>query len=349
MIWELGYDEIVNNTPVLLDAIWDANTTSPNNGHSIVTITTQPAASTIVLKGSISGSLSVAVADASAKWWWPSLSYQWYSAPSNSNKDGTAIPGAINASLPIFTGLNKGTYYYFCQINTSIGAIRSNVATVVVDQLTSTDPPPLPPSPSPYISGPSIVCYSGGNFELHNPPSADIIWTVSDTSIFTVVQPIGITTTVKRKGKGTSSVPIYLYARKQSGNVIDFIKITPCTPPFISGSYYVCGSSFFTMDAGQTNVDINQTTWSVTGTGFSLTKNNGKSTTVNVSSINGQTGVLTGTVDGITCTYPLIADCEIIDDIIEIDGPERFCSSATFSIDGMPTTPHSRQVKDPNG
>ena len=78
------------------------------------------------------------------------------------------------------------------------------------------------------------------------------------------------------------------------------------------------------MNPEQATVDTNQTQWIVTGTGFSISQKTGKSTTVQVSSINGQTGTLTGTVGGFTCTYTFVADCEIIDEIIEIDGPERF-------------------------
>ena len=206
----------------------------------------------------------------------------------------------------------------------------------------------------PTISGHEYVCSGGGTFTLNDPRPHTITWQLYPAGSFSFTPyPYSIETTVQTTGTGNHQVTVYerapngtnatLSAYSNAGTpnstLIDSKTIKPCVPPSISGQYYICSAGAFSMNPGQTTVDTNQTQWSVTGTGFSLTKNTGKSTTVNVSSINGQTGTLTGTVGGFTCTYPLIADCEIIDDIIEIDGPESFCSSATFSIDGMPTSP----------
>jgi GH18 family chitinase len=125
MIWELGYDANIYTTPKLLNAIWNAN--NAKGGYSVAEITTQPARATTVVQGDISDSLNVA---ASTKW--QCLRYQWYSGTTDSNKSGTAIPGATDACFPIPASLTTGAYYYFCQINTSVGAVRSNVAKVMV-------------------------------------------------------------------------------------------------------------------------------------------------------------------------------------------------------------------------
>jgi len=96
----------------------------------IITINTQPAPTTNVTAGSISGSLTVAASVTQGA----TLSYQWYSNTSNSNTGGTSISGATGTSFNIPTTLTEGTYYYFCEVRATGGAIsvRSNVARVNV-------------------------------------------------------------------------------------------------------------------------------------------------------------------------------------------------------------------------
>ena len=95
----------------------------------VITITTQPTASTNVTVGSISGSLSV-TASVTEK---AMLAYQWYSNTTNSNTSGTEIGGATTASYDIPTNLAAGTYYYFCEVRaTGAASVRSSVATVTV-------------------------------------------------------------------------------------------------------------------------------------------------------------------------------------------------------------------------
>ena len=94
-----------------------------------ITITTQPAPTTTVTAGSISGSLTVAASVTPTA----TLSYQWYSNTANSNSVGTSINGATSASFAIPTTLTVGTYYYFCEVSAA-GAVpvRSSVAVVMV-------------------------------------------------------------------------------------------------------------------------------------------------------------------------------------------------------------------------
>ncbi|MCL2762991.1 MAG: hypothetical protein FWD36_07300 [Treponema sp.] len=94
----------------------------------VITIVTQPAATTNVTAGSISNSLSVVASVTQSQ----TLSYRWFSNTSNSNVGGTFISGATGASYTIPTDLTAGTYFYFCEVRATGGAasVRSNVATV---------------------------------------------------------------------------------------------------------------------------------------------------------------------------------------------------------------------------
>jgi hypothetical protein len=96
----------------------------------VITITGQPAASTTVTQGSISGNLSVSANVAPAA----TLTYQWYKNTSNSNTGGTPEPGATGATFTIPASLGQGTHYFYCQVS-SAGATSkfSNVATVTVN------------------------------------------------------------------------------------------------------------------------------------------------------------------------------------------------------------------------
>jgi len=94
----------------------------------VITITTQPTATTSVIAGSINSSLSVVASVTGSA----TLNYQWFSNTTNSNVDGTPITGATSASFYIPTGLTAGTYFYYCVVSATGGAISvpSNVATV---------------------------------------------------------------------------------------------------------------------------------------------------------------------------------------------------------------------------
>ena len=100
-----------------------------NEPVPVITISTQSAASTDVMVGSISGSLTVAASVTEGA----TLTYQWYNNTSNSNTGGTGISGATAATFAIPATLTAGTYYYFCEVRaTGATAVRSTAATVVV-------------------------------------------------------------------------------------------------------------------------------------------------------------------------------------------------------------------------
>jgi len=95
---------------------------------AVITITTQPINKNF---GDISGSIIVeATVSQNAI-----ISYQWYSNTINSYTGGTIINGATNTSYSIPTSLKKGTYYYYCEVSATGGAIPvlSNIAMVNID------------------------------------------------------------------------------------------------------------------------------------------------------------------------------------------------------------------------
>ena len=103
------------------------------NRKPIITLNTQPAETTYVTVGAITGSLSVS-AEVTQN---ATLIYQWYSNTTNSNIGGTSISNATSVKFTIPVTLTTGTYYYFCEILTSdeASSVRSNVATVYVQAL----------------------------------------------------------------------------------------------------------------------------------------------------------------------------------------------------------------------
>ena len=101
----------------------------------IITINTHPTNRNVTV-GTINGSLTI---DASVTQN-AGLSYQWHSNTANNNTGGTAINGATSASFPIPTDLAAGTYYYYCVVSASGGAIsiRSSPATITVAAVPTT-------------------------------------------------------------------------------------------------------------------------------------------------------------------------------------------------------------------
>ena len=103
-----------------------------------ITIGTQPAASTTVTEGAISGTLSVT---ASVSGGGLISGHQWYSNTTNSNTGGTAISGATSASFTIPTDLTAvgSPYYYYCVV-IAAGAtpVASDVAMVTVNPVGGT-------------------------------------------------------------------------------------------------------------------------------------------------------------------------------------------------------------------
>ena len=121
-----------------------------------ITITTQPASTTSVVAGSISGNLTVAASVTGGG----TLSYQWYSNTSASNSGGTAATstGATTTTFTIPTSLAAGSsYYYYCRVSaTGADPVASSVATVTVSAPTITitlQPAPTTSVPAGSISG----------------------------------------------------------------------------------------------------------------------------------------------------------------------------------------------------
>jgi len=146
-----------------------------------IKITTQPATTTSLTAGGITGSLTVAASASDGA----ALTYQWYSNTGAVNTGGTAIPGATGAAFTIPVGLTEGTYYYFCEVSAANYAVsvRSNAATVVISHAGTQPPPPgggtgggggsLPQATIPAGNGSVSVSYTaaGGTATLDLPAS----------------------------------------------------------------------------------------------------------------------------------------------------------------------------------
>ena len=162
-----------------------------------ITISSQPAASTDLYAGSISGSLAVTASASDGG----SLFYQWYSNSSASNSGGTAIDGADSASFAIPTGLGAGTYYYYCVVSAvEAPAVASTVATVNVETWVAVSGITLDES--------SLVLFLDTSFILTasvQPADANnqaVEWTSSDDSVATV----GSDGTVTAVGPGLATI-----------------------------------------------------------------------------------------------------------------------------------------------
>jgi hypothetical protein len=104
----------------------------------VITIATQPATTTPVTFGAITGNLTVVASVGGAG----STTYQWYSNTTASNTGGSQISGATSATFAIPTNLTPATYYYYVVVSsTGADSVTSNYATVTVataDQTTLT-------------------------------------------------------------------------------------------------------------------------------------------------------------------------------------------------------------------
>jgi len=100
----------------------------------VITITVQPAPTTTVTAGSITGSLTVEATVTEGA----TLAYQWYGNATAGNTGGTAVAtGGTSATFAIPADLTAAgsPYYYYCVVSASGGAkpVSSNVATVTVN------------------------------------------------------------------------------------------------------------------------------------------------------------------------------------------------------------------------
>ncbi|MTI84827.1 MAG: hypothetical protein FH756_13225 [Firmicutes bacterium] len=94
-----------------------------------ITISTQPAATTNVVVGSITESLSVVASGNTST----PLTYQWYENTTASTEGGTPINGETSASFNIPTDLTAGTKYYYCVITLETVTETTTLATVVAE------------------------------------------------------------------------------------------------------------------------------------------------------------------------------------------------------------------------
>ncbi|MCL2410892.1 MAG: SUMF1/EgtB/PvdO family nonheme iron enzyme [Treponema sp.] len=119
----------------------------------VIHITSQPAATTNVTVGDISGSLRVEASVSGAA---EVNSWQWFSNTTDSNVGGTEISGATGASFTIPTELREGRYYYFVEVSaTDAEPVRSNIAVVNAEIRRTTNP-----------LGMEMVWVGAGTFEL---------------------------------------------------------------------------------------------------------------------------------------------------------------------------------------
>jgi len=95
-----------------------------------ITIGTQPAASTSVTAGAITGTLSVAATASPSG----TLTYQWFKALYDTNTGGTAMAGETADDLTIPTSLTEGNYWFYCEVYLAANNIKlaSNAAKVIV-------------------------------------------------------------------------------------------------------------------------------------------------------------------------------------------------------------------------
>ena len=117
-----------------------------------LSISTQPATSTTVTQGSISGSLSVTAAGGINPY-----SYQWYSCSDAGGTNPQSVSGATYQSFTIPTDLTPGTYYYYAVVKDNAtptaSATTSSVAAVTVQA-------PLPLSISTQPASPTVTAGS---------------------------------------------------------------------------------------------------------------------------------------------------------------------------------------------
>jgi len=114
------------------DEVEAAFIASFNVNSGVITINTHPVSPSAFTYGNISGNLSAAASATGGE-----LSYQWYRNTTPVNTGGTeVVTGGTSASFTIPTNLETGTYYYFCEVRATGGAIskRSDVATVTVNR-----------------------------------------------------------------------------------------------------------------------------------------------------------------------------------------------------------------------
>jgi len=170
------------------------------------------------------------------------------------------------------------------------------------------------------ICGDNYIYANSSSFQLINPPTGTIYWTVSDPSIF-AVNSSGNPTTVTRVGIGTSGVTLSARIGSVNGTMIASKTITPFTP-YISGPDIVCNpGSTFTLNYPPPGT----ITWSVSSP-YMLS--NITSNSVTVTAIAGDSnGSLTAKSNGTDICQKRLWSCL---PIYSITGPDCVSNSATY-------------------
>ncbi len=98
----------------------------------VITITAQPQDTTVTVGGTATLSVTATVTEGAT------LEYQWYSNTTDSNVDGTIIADETNATYSVPTDA-ADTYYYYCVVSaTDATSVTSDVATVIVEEASTT-------------------------------------------------------------------------------------------------------------------------------------------------------------------------------------------------------------------
>jgi len=235
----------------------------------VITIDTQPTATTNVVFGNIVGSLGVTASVIGEAM----LSYQWYSNTTNNNTGGSVISGANSTSYTIPTTLIGGTYFYFCEVRATGGAlsVRSSVATVnVASPIITIDTQP---------SATTDVAFGNINSDLNVAASVTL----------------GATLSYQWYSSNTNN--------NTGGSVITGANSTSFTIPttLIGGTYfYFCEVS---ATGGSTSVRSNVARVNVTGPLITINIQPSAITNVNFGNISGSLNVVSSVTDNATLSY----------------------------------------------
>ena len=116
----------------------------------IPTITSQPQSQTVCLGGTLTN-LSVAFSGGNG-----TPTFQWFSSPTNSTTNGSAIAGATSSTYTLPAASSVGTTYYYCTLTFANGATCSTISSALA-QITVTSGPTI--STQPLAS--QAICVGG--------------------------------------------------------------------------------------------------------------------------------------------------------------------------------------------
>lgn len=178
----------------------------------------------------------------------PAPTYKWYSNTTNSNENGTLIPGETSATYSVPTE-TKGTYYYYCVANNAAGSATSNVATVeVTDPILVTGISLL--APNTMNVGTNAQCTV--TISPDNATNKNVTWESSHPSIIDVDQNGNLTA----KSTGTATITVKSVDGGQQ--VSKEIKVNASTST--NGTVVDGGMFYMVQDFGNATIDA---TWEI--------------------------------------------------------------------------------------